>query len=273
MSGDYAEKNPYKDERFMLIRLLSGLALLWAMAPARALEPLSIYTDEWPPISFEDGGEVKGMAVDLVNQIQHRLHQDQPVKLLPWARAYNFLLTRPNVLLFVLGRTAEREKLMTMVGPVAASEINLYCRKGEAEALRRLGDKLQLQPVTAFRSSIFLAVAKQHGFKNIVESADPVQSALLLHANRVSMWSEGDSVVDKVMRKAGLPVEEIEQLQPLEKIDLYLAFSRGTDRATILTWEQTLRDLKRDGSFRKLYQRWLSGATAPMQVERVGVEP
>ncbi|MBP4047285.1 substrate-binding periplasmic protein [Chromobacterium violaceum] len=251
------------------------ICLAFACASVRAGETmsLSIYTDEWPPISFVENNEVKGMAVDLVNLIQHRLHQDQPVRLLPWARAYNFLLTQPNVLLFVLGRTAEREKLMTMVGPVASSTINLYCRKGEAEQLRGMGDKLLLQPLTAFRSSIFLAVAKQHGFQNITASSDPVQSALLLHANHVSLWSEGDSVVKSVMHKAGLPYEEIEILQPLEKINLYLAFSRGTKRATILLWEKTLRDIKHDGTFSKLYQHWLPGERPPMQIERLGIEP
>ncbi|WP_407923602.1 substrate-binding periplasmic protein [Chromobacterium paludis] len=224
-------------------------------------------------MSFEENGQVKGMAVDLVGQIQQRLGAEQPVRLLPWARAYNFLLTRPNVLLFVMGRTPEREKLMTMIGPVATAAINLYCRKGEGDALRRLGDKLRLQPLAAFRSSIFLTTAKRHGFLNIVESTDPVQSALLLHASRVAMWSEGDSVVNNVLRKAGLPAEEIELLLPLEKIDLYLAFSRGTSRATILEWEQALREMKRDGSFRKLYQRWLPGAPPPMQVELAGLAP
>ncbi|POZ62413.1 substrate-binding periplasmic protein [Chromobacterium alticapitis] len=257
----------------MLRRLLLCLACLSFLASARAAEPLAVYTDEWPPISFEEDGEVKGMAVELVQQIQRRLHAEQPVRLLPWARAYNFLLTRPNVLLFVLGRTPEREKLMTMVGPVATSAINLYCRKGEALALRRLGDKLQLQPLTAFRSSIFLAAAKRHGFLNIVESADPEQSALMLQASRVAMWSEGDSVVGSVMRKAGLPADAVELLQPLEKIDLYLAFSRGTDREAVQAWEQALREMKRDGSFRKIYLRWLPGAAPPMLVERAGIEP
>lgn len=262
-----------QDWKTMPRLLLLCLALACASVRAGEATALSIYTDEWPPISFTENNEVKGMAVDLVNLIQHRLHQDQPVRLLPWARAYNYLLTRPNVLLFVLGRSAEREKLMTMVGPVASSTINLYCRKGEAERLRRLGDKLLLQPLTAFRSSIFLSVAKQHGFQNITVSSDPVQSALLLHSNHVALWSEGDSVVENVMHKAGLPFEEIELLKSLEKVNLYLAFSHGTNRATILSWEQTLRNVKHDGTFSKLYQHWLPDEQPPMQVERLGIEP
>ncbi|OHX10544.1 hypothetical protein BI347_21650 [Chromobacterium sphagni] len=258
----------------MATRLLLCFFLLWSAAPAGAASPpLSIYTDEWPPISFAEGNQVKGMAVDLVNLIQQRQGAAQPVQLLPWARAYSYLTSRPNVLLFVLGRTPEREQMTTMVGPVARSVINLYCRKGEAEKIRRIhGDLLDL-PVTAFRSSIFLAMAKKHGFRNIVESADPEQSALLLHSGRVELWSEGDSVVDSVVRKAGLPPDAVELVAPLEKIDLYLAFSLGTDRDTVLAWERVLRELKRDGSFRKLYQRWLPGALPPMQVERIGVEP
>ncbi|UTH73678.1 ABC transporter substrate-binding protein [Chromobacterium sp. IIBBL 290-4] len=234
---------------------------------------LAIYTDEWPPLSYAEGSEVKGMAVELVDMIRSRLHVSAPVKLVPWARAYSYVLNRPNVMLFVLGRSAEREALMTMVGPVARADINLYCRRGEASRLKAMGEKMLDAPLTAFRSSIFLSVARKHGFRNIVESATPEQSALLLHSDRVTLWSEGDSVVASVMDKAGLDRNEIELLAPLEKVDLYLAFSKGTPRATIAAWEGVLRDLKHDGSYRKLYQRWLPSASPPLKVERVGLEP
>ena len=235
--------------------------------------PLTIYTDEWPPLSYVDNDEAKGMAVELVNLLQQRLQTSWPVQLMPWARAYSYLLTRSNVMLFVMGRNPERERLMTLVGPVATSTIMLYTRKGEAQRLRSRGAGLSELPLSGFRSSIFVAVARKHGFVNILESADSAQSVRQLMSHRVDLWSEGDSVVDSVLQKMGLPAGSVEPVMPLEQVDLYLAFSRGTPRSVVIAWEKALRAAKQDGSYAALYRRWLPSAPMPMTVERAGLEP
>ncbi|OWY40859.1 ABC transporter substrate-binding protein [Xenophilus sp. AP218F] len=258
----------------MSSRLSLALLLMLASLGTPAAPPaLAIYTDEWPPITFLDDGQPHGMAVELVKLIQRKLRQPQPIKLLPWARAYNYLLTRPNVLLFTLGRSPEREKQMTMLGPVAEANINLYARRGEAARLRALGEALYRQPLTAFRSSIFLSAAKRRGFVNISESVDPEESASMLYAGRVALWSEGDSVVPSVLRKARLPPNAVEKVMLLERVDLYLAFSRHTAPETVRGWERALRELKQDGSYQRLHQRWLPGSPPPMRVELIGLPP
>ncbi|MET3139993.1 ABC-type amino acid transport substrate-binding protein, partial [Undibacterium sp. GrIS 1.2] len=129
--------------KFIVPFLFSALA-----TPVYCVE-LTIYTENWPPISFKNGDKVDGMAVEVVDALQKKMGTNSAIQLVPWARGYKAVLEDPNVLLFTVGRSAEREKLMTLLGPVAVSKTVLYTRKGNAKRLLSLGDKIYNIPVGA----------------------------------------------------------------------------------------------------------------------------
>ncbi|MBR7784421.1 substrate-binding periplasmic protein, partial [Undibacterium luofuense] len=138
--------------------LLAFVLALWAaqvMASPAAPGELTIYTEDWPPISFKSGDKLDGMAVELVQALQKRIGSNTAIQLVPWNRGYKALLEDPNILLFTVGRSEEREKAMTLVGPLAISRTVLYTRKGNAARLLGLGDDLYQVAVGAYRGSIF----------------------------------------------------------------------------------------------------------------------
>ncbi len=255
-----------------MARWLLSVVMLAKCALAAAAT-LSLYTEEWPPVTYLRDGKAAGMAVEVVQALQKRLGDTTRVEVLPWARAYSYLLTRPNVMLFTVGRTPEREKLMTLVGPVAMSNIDLLARSGEAARFQRMGSGMLDVPVTAYRSSIFRTTAANKGFATIVESVDSEQSARMLMAGRVDLWVEGSFVAGPALEKSGFSARSIEKVVTLESLALYMAFSRGTPREVVLAWEEGLRALKRDGTFQQIYHRWLPQDVPPPEVVRLGVDP
>lgn len=227
---------------------------------------LTIYTEDWPPVSYQNGAKIEGMGVDVVDALQAKIGSAFPVLMVPWARGYKALLEEPNVMLFSVGRSAEREKLMTLLGPIAVSSTSLYTRKGHTAQLLAMGDGIFKLPVGAYRGSIFADTAKKKGFINIDLAATPKITATMLFAKRFDMWVEGSLAVPSIVKETGHSVDEVEKVMVLDSLELYLAFSISTQPSIVKAWEEALRALKKDGGFQKIHQKWFPNEPAPMDV-------
>ncbi|HTD03342.1 substrate-binding periplasmic protein [Undibacterium sp.] len=247
--------------------------LLLCCATFSCANGLVIYTEDWPPVSFQNGGKPDGLAVDVVEAIQKRLGTATPIQLVPWARGYKAVQEEPDVLLFTVGRSEEREKLMTLLGPIAISRTVLYARKGNAARMLALGDDIYKLPVGAYRGSIFADTARRRGFLSLDQAATPQITAKMLMMGRFDLWSEGSIVVPSVLKEIGYSADDVEKVMVLDSLELYFAFSPHTSAATVKQWEDALRWLKKEGIFQKIYQKWLPNEAPPLEVVRLGRAP
>jgi len=255
-----------------LVNLILFLLLLCCAALSHA-NGLVIYTEDWPPVSFQSGGKPDGLAVEVAEAIQKRIGSTAPIQVVPWARGYRAVQEEPNVLLFAVGRSDEREKLMTLLGPVGISRTVLYARKGEAARLLAMGDDIYKLPVGAYRGSIFADTARKRGFLSIDQAATPQITAKMLMMGRFDLWSEGSIVVPSVLKEIGYSADDVEKVMILDSLELYFAFSPHISAATVKQWEDGLRGLKKDGVFQKIYQKWLPNDVPPLEVRRLGLVP
>ncbi len=255
---------------FSLSRILLACMLILPVLMARAeAQDLQIFTEDWPPISFGSGNRAEGMAVEVVQAMQAHMGSSQAIQVVPWARGYKALLEEPNTLLFTVGRSEEREKLMVMLGPIAISTTSLYTRKGNAARLLGMGEEIQKLKVGAYRSSIFADTARKKGFQNIEQAPTPQIIANMLLAKRFDLWVEGSLVVSSVLKDIGHSADDVEKVKVLDSLELYLAFSTSTPATTIKAWEEALRWLKKEGHFSRIHQKWLPNEPPPMAVIRL----
>ncbi|MBP1205153.1 ABC-type amino acid transport substrate-binding protein [Duganella sp. 1411] len=70
-----------------------------------------------------------------------------------------------------------------------------------------------------------------------------------------------------------LPADAVELAFNLSVDGVYFAFSKGTPEATVTAWADALRDIKRDGSFLKIHQKWLPAAQLPPDVAAPPTQP
>ncbi|WP_374422963.1 substrate-binding periplasmic protein [Chromobacterium sp.] len=252
------------------MKAILALLLLLAAWPARAI---TIYTEDWPPITYLHNGVPDGMAVEVVREIQSRMHDNSAIEVVPWARGYKEVTTAPNVMLFTVGRNDAREKQMTLLGPIAISQTVLLARKGEAAALLALGSGIYQRPVGAYRGSIFADAASAAGFVEVDLAPTPQVTAQKLLVGRYDMWSEGGFVVASVLKDIHQPPDSVEVVKVLESLELYLAFSRGTSAAEIRRWHDAFAAVKKDGAFKRIYNKWLPRDTAPPELRQIGVTP
>jgi polar amino acid transport system substrate-binding protein len=88
---------------------------------------VQVVSEIYPPYQvMNDKGELQGWAADKVKTIFYNASVDYNVKIYPWARAYQLALTEPNVFIFSLLRTDEREQLFQWIAPLCLIEFSFY---------------------------------------------------------------------------------------------------------------------------------------------------
>lgn len=247
------------------------LAVCLCILPYRALAALSIYTEEWAPISFSVDGKPDGLAVQVVQEIQKRVNNQDPIKVVPWARGWKIMTEQPNTVLFAMTRTPAREQLFSMIGPIATGTINFYALKDSQLKISSIDDAKQAQAVGVYRSSVEDQLLMEHQFTNIAPSTTPLLSAKQLMKKRIDLWCNTNLTAPSILAEAGASMDDVKSLYTISENHLYISFSKGTPNKEIEQWKEALIDIKADGTYAQIYHRWLPNDAPPMETERVGL--
>ena len=243
------------------VLLLSLLALLSQAAP------LQLYTEEYPPVSFSANGRAEGMASELVRELLKRLGESGEISVVPWARGYHTVQQTPNTALFATIRNAEREHLFQWVGPILLAQDSFYALKNSGIQLHDLTDVAKAGPVAVPRDWFSYQELRNLGLTNLLGVTEPEQMFKMLKRGRVklivadnlSFYSTGDAA----QQVDYLTAKDVEVALPYRASLGYITFWHGTDPAVIQRWQRELDAMKADGSFSRIYQRWLPGEPEP----------
>lgn len=267
---------------------------------------LRILTENWPPVSYEENGKAQGMAVELVQTIQKdigsktanvgipRLKIDgaskvapttvhsqvtassespspTPIEVVPWVRGYKFLQDVPNTLLFTVIRTPEREKLFTMLGPVARGNISVFALAKPKKIFASEKSAKESAVIAVTRGTAFESSARNLKYKNIIDVRDTETALRLLAAGRVDFICDDSLTVLDILRKLNITTTDIKTVLEVETYDLYLGFSPGTDPNVVRDWKKSLESLKKNGQYAAIYHKWFRDLKPPTSVEVIGL--
>ncbi|MCL2919866.1 substrate-binding periplasmic protein [Shewanella litorisediminis] len=243
--------------------LLTALLCFSLMAKGEAADPtapirLRLLTEPLPPLSYLEGEKATGYAVELVEHLKARLNEGANIEVLPWARAYSVASQLPNILLFSTALRDSRRSQFDFVGPIATARIKVYKLATDTDIPTSLDAAAEYGSLGVYRGSPSERILKKSGVKNVEVSSYPLQSLRQLLAGRVRYWCQADLAVSMLLSQAGTTEFAITPLFELERVELYLAFSRGTPALTVQQWHQALADFQEEGGFAELYERWFN---------------
>lgn len=245
------------------LALLMALAALGLAAPAQAQQRL--LSEEFAPINFSENGEAKGLAVEVVQEIQRRLKKELPIEFQPWARAYREVQLGGETALFSMARTAGRERLFKWVGPVVTFYSSLYAPARGGLRLRSMDDAKRAKSVLVVRDWYTSEELSQLGFRNLVSVADPQAAIRMLLAKRADYFATERLSMPKIMAQAGVSEDALEIVYSYASAEGYIAFSLDTPDREVQAWQRALDAMKRDGSFAAIYKRWLPQDSPPLK--------
>jgi polar amino acid transport system substrate-binding protein len=249
-----------------LLRLLACCLLLTPCARAEPIE-LQILTEEYAPVSFLRDGVADGMAPELVRALLQRLGETASIQVVPWSRGFHTVQRTPGTALFVTIRNAEREPLFKWVGPVLLTQDSYYALKGSGLKIEHPQQLNEVGPIAVPRAWFSYQELSAAGMPNLLGVTEPEQMFRMLRHGRVklivadnlSFYARGEAA----RQVDGLGEDDVEVVYPYRASEGYITFWPGTEDAVIERWQTELDRMKADGSFSRIYQRWLPGAEEP----------
>lgn len=218
---------------------------------------LTVITEEYPPFNFVAGGRVTGAATEVVREMMRRMGQVETIQVMPWARGYQLLRTRPDVVLFSTIRSAEREHQFSWVGPLYKITNAFFARKGSDVRLSSIEDAKKVGAIATYHDDVREQALESLGFTNL-DSANSFTSNLKkLLSGRVDLWLTDTIGVYVTAKKLGVPADAVKMVFPFDDYSVYIAMSRQMPVETVRRWQNTLDGMKKDGSFFRISRKWL----------------
>jgi len=253
------EQGDMKDGDALLREFLGRDANSGAFFKKLGITRLSIYTEDFPPYNYLDAnGKVAGKSTAVVQGILSLLNQSADITLGTLSDGYNRALDGPNVAIYSLGRTPEREPLFKWVGPIGEWELTLYAKSGSALASSFTAAQTDAAKTTLAKSAPSICVVKgdvrhqyllAQGFPNIIAvDADGI-CAQKLASGEASLWFGSSTSFPQIVAEANLAPSSFAPVQSVQKNSLYIAFSRDVPDSTVAAWQSALDEMKADGSF------------------------
>jgi polar amino acid transport system substrate-binding protein len=231
-------------------------------------QDLTIYAEDAAPFNFERNGELTGSSTKIVIEILDRLGIDAPIRIIPWARGYKKALTEPNVVLYSVVRSVEREKRFYWVGPLATVRSSFYAPKEATIVVRDIDDARELRRIGVRRADARETYLQKLGLINL-ESTNSNQSNLKkLLDGRIDLWATSNIEARGVTEQLGIAPDAIKHIYTFQQVNLYVAISKQTPMEVAHTWQRTLDQMKTDGTFAAISRRWLPETSLPEEVTR-----
>jgi len=245
--------------KLILFFILCHLSL---SIPATAQE-LMVLTEEYPPINYIEKGNITGSSVEVVREILRRLNQPDEMMILPWARGYNLLKSKPNVFLFSTTRTKERESRFQWVGPLCIARNGFYKKKGSGVRINSLEDAKKVGSIATYKEDAREQMLKSWGFTNLDSSKTAKSNLKKLMSSRVDLWFYDNLGMPSIVKSAGVNPADLELVLAIDEVSLYIAVSKQTSKEIVEKWQQALQSMKEDGTFYSISKKWLPESCIP----------
>jgi polar amino acid transport system substrate-binding protein len=255
--GEY-EKEIQMVKKIKKILCWMIVIFLTIIVPAYADE-MQIWTLSEPPGNFVDkNDEIAGLSVDYVREIQQRLGNADDIKMVPWRRIYQTALKQPNIVFFSVARTAEREDRFHWIALVMRKPWALYGKKGSSSRIKSLEDARKARAIGVMRGDIRADWLRKQGFTNLDEAADHERNIEKFFKGRVDLIFYSPHGASHYCRKLGVDFNELEPLLFPHASLSYIAMSKnGTLPETVKLWQKIAKEIKDDGTFAKLAEKWM----------------
>jgi polar amino acid transport system substrate-binding protein len=250
-------RSPFRKELLVLMAvfLLNGFL---------SAQHLTIYTEINSPVQFVGpDGKPTGLAVEVVQEIQRRTGNTDPITVVPWARGYLELQSRPNIALFSTARTAERNALFKWVGPLVETVFCFYVKSDSKITLKNLEDAKKLGSIGVYRNDARDIFLTKEGFTNLERTVENVANAKKLMTGRIDAFAAASLSVEDLMTSAGYRAQDIREALPFRNSQYFIAFSKETPDETVRRWNNALDAMKKDKSFERIYRKYYPHQALP----------
>jgi polar amino acid transport system substrate-binding protein len=216
--------------------------------------------------SYMQDGKVAGVATDVVRKtLQDAGFTRVRLGVYPWARAYDMALHQPNVLIYLMARTPQRESQFKWVGEALAMQYHFYRLRDRRDIVIATLQDAKNFTVGVMRDDVRQDYLQAEGFRKLVVSSSNEQSFRQLLSGNIDLlalpYSDAASLSRQFEVAPGAIVPAL--TLPHLRTSLHLAYSRLTDDAVVVATRAAFFKVLREGAIQRFEQKQLvQGTTA-----------
>ena len=238
-------------QRHCTVLTVSLLALICLQASAATLQ---VVTEDSSYSSLENG-KVSGVASEIVEKTLARAGiTDYHMALYPWARAYDMARLEPNVLIYPIIRSSEREPLFKWVGELDQVMPMFYKLRARRDIAVATLEDARHYSVGVVRDDSRQEYLESKGFNKMVVSATNLDNLRKLLSGQVALVPLPEREAREQCKDLNIAFEELEAVYTLDELSkgLYVALSAATPEDTVKRIAAAFAQLKDDGTVAKL---------------------
>ena len=224
----------------------SNVSTLWVIAN---LEPLF----------SERGrrGKLTGYAVELVQNILRQASLSTEILTAPWQRIFVESSMKPDVLVFSLARTPEREDEFHWITPITQNAYSMFVRADHQGSAMSLEDLPRGSRIAVLKGDFRQELVRAAGHIDVTKStwAEVVMLLTNGEADYLFLSDGGTNIVCDGLNGA---CDGVKKLFTYQKATTYLAMSKkGTNQALVSKLKVAADTFKRSKEFKALCASWL----------------
>ncbi len=230
--------------------LLIIFLLLTFLAQGRENE-LEVVTEDWPPFIVK-GKEVSGVVTKNIKEILANTDIKYSINIYPWARSLNLAKTTPNILIYSILRTKQREASFNWICPIYKSTaIHVY---------KLASNEINVNSLESIRKGVVGVMRGDHGYSFFVQAGFKEGINLDLSSNEeINLKKLISGRVDVVIqakeslnyRLKSIGVKDLDIVPGLaigesESVEHCMALSLGTNPETIIKIRKAFKQWQKD---------------------------
>jgi polar amino acid transport system substrate-binding protein len=235
---------------FQRRRCACSAALLLLVCLHTSAATLQVVTEDSSYSSLENG-KVVGPASDIVERTLAKAGiSDYHMALYPWARAYDMARLEPNVLIYPIIRSREREALFKWVGELDHVTPMFYKLRARKDiAIKDLPEAMNYT-VGVVRDDSRQEYLEGKGFNKMVVSANNLDNLRKLLSGQVALVPMPEREAREQCNDLHVSFDELESVYTLDELSkgLYVALSAATPEDTVKRVSDAFTQLKNDGT-------------------------
>ncbi len=225
-------------------------------------EQPKIIMDYYPPFSYEENGEIKGISTEVVRAVLKEAGIDTAIKQYPFARAYQMSQQEENVFEYCVVRTPEREKLFQWVGVVGPAIQALFALKDRDIRIEKLEDLSRYTVGTVLEDVVdqYLRKYEQKLGLKLDRVADYELDMNKLFMKRFDIAGMNQLVGLYLAKKLGYSEMDIKVVYTIDDLrgEYYLVTGLKTPAETVKKLSAAFETVHKNGTYRKILDEYFS---------------
>ncbi|BBN81735.1 hypothetical protein PA25_17200 [Pseudoalteromonas sp. A25] len=207
---------------------------------------LRVVTEHFPPYQIVKNNEVTGgTAYNVVKAVLEKAGLHAHMEVLPWARAYEIALKRPNVIIFSIAKTPERAPLFHWLYKLGKLEFRFYSSNKNKQ--------IRIDNMLDAKKYILAAVRGSYEADKLLSLGFRLDTNLILVNDFSHAWRMVDKGRAEAIYASHIPPKVKhsslhgynQHPTVYEHRFLYVAASLSTSQTTLMTLKNTFEQLKK----------------------------